>query len=41
MQVGLGHRRTVDLRLHHDPHHGACLLDETAVAGTRFASVRR
>ena len=21
MQVGLRHRRTVDLRLHHDPHH--------------------
>jgi hypothetical protein len=22
VEVGLSHRRTVDLRLHHDPHHG-------------------
>jgi hypothetical protein len=29
MKVGLGHRGAVDLRLHHDPHHGGSLLSGT------------
>jgi hypothetical protein len=42
MQIGLGHRRSVDLRFHHDSHHGrSSSWGRSAAPDSRFASVRR